>query len=463
LIGGVFAAVVLAAVALTFLPSPLYEASSRVLVKTFREDPSRPGIVGDRIPPPSRAVTQDEVMNTEVQILTERELAEKVIGSFGLAKIYPALAAKADNPAEAMELAVHKFRKQLQVTAVRKSSVITVSFRHSDPQLAAAAVNRLVDLFKEKHLAVHSEPQSSFITSQLAAYEEKLKASERNLQEYQQKSRVYSLEEQRALLLRQRTEFDSSYKIAWENISEGKRKVDSLKAQMRALRGQKERYTQTDRDKIITDAKARLLELQLKEQDLRRRYTEGNSLVVAAKREVEMVDTFIREQEKLLEHTVRTGNPVYQNMETDLFRAEAELNSQTAKAEVLKADLKDIEAQLAALDLTESRIQNLKRELAINEKNYRSYADTHEDASISEAMNRLKLSNISVVEAAVVPAKPVKPKKKLNLAAGLVLGLFSGLAAAFLAESLAATFSDPQTVEKQLGLPVLVTIPLKEE
>jgi len=402
-------------------------------------------------------------MNTEVQILTERELAEKVIRSFGLPIIYAGLVDKGDSPAEDMELAVHRFRKKLQVTAVRKSSVITVSFRHEDPQLAAAAVNRLVELFKEKHLAVHSEPQSSFITSQLVAYEEKLRASERELQEFQQKSRVYSLEEQRALLLRQRTEFDSAYKVAWENISEGKRKVASLKAQLKALRGQKGRYTPTDRDRIITDAKARLLELQLKEQDLRRRYSEGNRLVVAARREVEMVDRFIREQEKLVEHAVRTGNPVYQNMETDLFRAEAELNSQTAKAEVLKTDLKDIEAQLAALDLTESKIVNLKRELAINEKNYKSYADTHEDARISEAMNRLKLSNISVVEPAVVPAKPVKPKKKLYLAAGLVLGVFAGLAAAFLAESLAATFSDPQTIEKQLGLPVLVTIPLKED
>ena len=61
------------------------------------------------------------------------------------------------------EAAVTGFQKKLTVEGIKKSSVIEVSFRTRTPELAAQAVNLLVDFFKEKHLAVHSGTQSTFL------------------------------------------------------------------------------------------------------------------------------------------------------------------------------------------------------------------------------------------------------------------------------------------------------------
>jgi len=457
----VFISIVAVAVGVTFLQKPVFETKSTLLVKMLKDDTARPGMGtgDDRL---SLTLSQDELINTEIQILTGRELAEKVITAVQMENMYPNLVTKSAKKAEAMDQAVRVFEESLQVAGVRKSNVISVSFQHNDPEITARAVNLLVEAFRDKHLSLHSVPQSHFIGSQLASFDEKLKQSEKNLQEYQQRNRAFSLEEQRSLLLKQRADFDAAYKVTSNNLRETKERIASLNSQMKFAANNNARYTNTERDQIIVDAKSKLLEQQLKEQELRRKYTANNPLVIDAKKEVEMVNQFVKEQEEVIIGKVKTGNPVYQSMEMDLFRAEADLNSQAAKAAALNRQLRQLDNEIAGLDMSESKIQNLKREIEINEKNYRTYMDRHEDARISDAMNRHKLSNISIIQAAVTPVKPIKPKKLLNLLIGLVFGLFSGLACAFLLENAPKTFSSPESVEKYLGLPVLLTVPNKE-
>lgn len=457
----VFLSVVTAAVTGTLVKKPVFEAKSSLLVKMLKDDTSRPGMGIDNSSP-RVSLSQDELINTEIQILTGRELTEKVIGTLQLENVYPDLAKRSGNQTELMDQAVLTFGEKLRVSGVRKSNVITLSFQHNNPEIAARAVNLLVEAFKDKHLALHSDPQSSFISSQLASFEEKLRKSERSLQEYQQNNKVFSLEEQRSLLLKQRNEFDSTMKIAYDNIQENIKKVASIKSQMKYMANNDVRYTPTDRDNIIIDAKSKLLELQLKEQELRRKYTEKNRLVVDARRELEIVNNFLKEQEEGIVGKVKTGNPVYQNMETDLFRAQADLNSQAAKVNALRDQLRQIDKEIAALDMSESKIQNLKRELAINEKNFKAYADRHEEARLSDAMNRLRLSNISIIQTAVVPVKPVNQRKILDILVGILFGIVSSLGCAYFLEKFGQTFSNPESVEKYLELPVLITVPDKE-
>jgi len=72
------------------------------------------------------------------------------------------------------------------------------------------------------------------------------------------------------------------------------------------------------------------------------------------------------------------------------------------------------------------------------------------------------MTNISVIQAASVPAKPIKPKKKLNIALAIILGAVSGLGLAFISEYKNQGLSTPESAERRLGLPVLGTVPYKE-
>jgi uncharacterized protein involved in exopolysaccharide biosynthesis len=341
--------------------------------------------------------------------------------------------------------------------------VLKVSFRHKDPFIAADAVNRLIDFYKEKHLQVFSDPKSSFLETQLVNYDRKLKESENSLQSFKQKKGVFSLDEQRSLLLRQRSELDTALKYTQNVMFEMQKRIATLKENIKNISNNTTHYTNSEREKILVDARSRLLALQLNEQDLLKKYTENNRLVVNTRKDIAMVKDFLKEQEADINSKVKTGNQVYQNTEIELIKSETELNAQKGKAMALHQQLAEVDGKVRSLDYSEKEMQQLKREQTINEKNFQTYAEKAEEARITDDMNRLKMADISVIQKAIIPPEPVKPKKRMNIALAIVVGMVSGLGLAFLSESTSQSFSTPEQVENRLCLPVLAAIAYKEE
>ena len=448
----------------SFLISPVYEAKSSVLVNVGREYIYRPE---DAERGPTISVNKEETVNSEISILVSRDLIENVITTLQVKELYPELSEDSFSLLRAMgigatmtplQAAVIKFEKDLSVEVVKKSSVIEITYQHKEPQLAAKAVNLLVELYKGKHFQVHTGAQSSFLEQQLLNHEMKLNQSETELEQFKQKNRVYSLEEQRSLMLQQRMELDTDLKKTSNRIAELQKKYSSLQAQMQQIANNKSRYTQTERDKIIIEAQAKLLNLRLQEQDLLQKYKENNRLVVNVRREIELVEVFLKQQEAAITTKVNTGNAVYQEAERSALQTKADLDSQVAKDTALRRQLAQVDEEIQSLDLYEKKNKELKREVATNDKNYRAYHDKLEEALISNDMNVQRMSNVSVIQAATIPAKPIKPKKALNILLGIILGAVSGLGYAFISEFASQEFSTPESVERKLGLPVLTTI-----
>lgn len=70
-----------------------------------------------------------------------------------------------------------------------------------------------------------------------------------------------------------------------------------------------------------------------------------------------------------------------------------------------------------------------------------------------------KLNNLSIIDQAIIPTAPVKPKKSLTLAVAAMLGLMLGLGFAFVLEYMDNTFKTKDDIERLLELPVLGLIP----
>ena len=451
---------VLIGLVLSFLLPPVYEARSTVLIKVGREYISNAEVGSARA---LLSLEQQEVLNSEIQIMSNRELIEKVVTLLKVETLYPNLAKKTTSKISPREAAVLQVEKNLTVLGVKKSNVIEVSFRHGDPQVAAKVVNLLVELFREKHLKVFSDPQSTFLEKQLQIYRTKLGLSEESMQSFKQGNQVYSLDEQRSLLLKQRTELDSILKNTDHRIDELREKLRSLRNQrITSSVKNKSVYTNTEKDKILVDAKAKLLSLQLTEQDLLKRYREDSRRVEDVRNEIQTVKKFLKEQEEYISGTMETGGRIYQEVELEIIKTEADLRSQVAKAAGLRQQLSQLDGQIRTLDLNERKFQELKREMTSNEKYFRNYEDRFEEARISEDMNRNKLANISVIQPADVPAIPVRPKKKLYMLLSLIFGTFSGLGLAFISEHISQVLTTPDGVERRLRLPVLTAISIKE-
>lgn len=77
----------------------------------------------------------------------------------------------------------------------------------------------------------------------------------------------------------------------------------------------------------------------------------------------------------------------------------------------------------------------------------------------TELSGQLKGNNVRIIDPAIVPEKPIKPKKRQGLMLGLFGGLALGLALAFLVEMLDQSVRTQEDVEEKLGQPFLGSLP----
>ncbi len=449
-----FLVVVIAITLGTFLISPTYEAKSSLLVKFGREYLYTPE-VGEGRPTPL-AISQEELINSEVQILMNHDLIGKVIDTLGVNKLYPGLSTFSG--VSKTDAAINQFKKSLIAEPVRKSNVIQVSFQHHNPDFSARAVNILVDLFRQKHLQLYADPNSSFLTEQLAGYSMKLKDSEGKLEAFKQAHKLYALEEQRAMFLKQRMEADSADKDAENRMGEIDKRIGSLQSQMRVTQKNVPVTSEEVRFRVVDDANASLLSLRLREQELLEKYKEDNRLVVNLRKEIAVLEAFLKKQEHQTPKVVTGKNPVYEEMEKEMVKANADLASLQSRKVSLKGQIALIDKELKDLDAWSNSLATLTREVEANGKNFATYRARAEEARISDIMNREKMANVTVIQQATIPTEPVRPRTGYNFVLALILGSISGLGLAFFSEYAGQSLSTPETAGKRLEIPVLGSI-----
>ena len=77
----------------------------------------------------------------------------------------------------------------------------------------------------------------------------------------------------------------------------------------------------------------------------------------------------------------------------------------------------------------------------------------------TEAQRIVKASGTEVVDRAIVPEKPIKPNKTINILIAMVLGMMVSVLVIFLREGLNTKIKEPKDIESKLGLPVFGIIP----
>ena len=456
----VFLIVVTTVVVGTFLMQPVYEVDSTLLLKFGREYVYRPE-VGDR--PSQSAFDRDlePLMNAEIQILTSRNLVVNVIQKLGVKSLYPNIENRELDKALKIETAASRFQADLSVKGVAQSSTLQISFLHTNPNIAAKALNLLIDTYKDKHLQAFSDPRaSSFLQQQVDAYRQRFTDAQKKLEAFKLRHSSFAQDEQRTLLLRQRADLDATYKSSTAEAMELQRKIQSMETQAVAVSAGMPEMSTGGPFRAMDDTRTKLLELQLKEKELAAKFNDGNQALRDVRDEIELVQNVLRQQQQGLHGDSRSE--FNQEMAKGLIPLRAELQSVQAKTAVLRTQIQDVDSQLKALSGTESELQNLQLEVDSNQQNYANYQKKLQDALISRDMDRQKFTNISVIQPATPLELPVKPNKLLNILVGMFLGAAAGIGLAFLLESFNRGVNDAKIAEERLGVPVVVTVPFKE-
>src|SRR5262245_6570606 len=123
----------------------------------------------------------------------------------------------------------------------------------------------------------------------------------------------------------------------------------------------------------------------------------------------------------------------------------------------LRSLMEEQKREAIELSRIEVEYKPLQRAAEQNGKMYGLIATRQKEIDITGPM---KTNNVRVLERAIVPGAPVRPKPVQNLLLGLLLGLGTGVALAFAIEALDNTLKTQSDVEQFLGVPVLGLVPV---
>ena len=124
----------------------------------------------------------------------------------------------------------------------------------------------------------------------------------------------------------------------------------------------------------------------------------------------------------------------------------------------LRADMGQIQDRIKGLPAIQQEAVRMERDVKVNTELYQSLLNNSLQLRL---VKEGKVGNVRVLDEAVIPQNPVKPNRKVIVAAALALGLFLGIVAAFVRNSfIEQRLRDPHEVEADTGLPVFSTIPL---
>jgi capsular exopolysaccharide synthesis family protein len=123
----------------------------------------------------------------------------------------------------------------------------------------------------------------------------------------------------------------------------------------------------------------------------------------------------------------------------------------------LKVLMEQQKKEAIEISKIEVEYKPLKRSAEQEEKMYSVIASRQKEIDITGPM---KTNNVRVLERAIVPGAPVRPKPVQSLMLGLLLGLGTGIGLAFAIEALDNTLKTQTDVEQLLGTPVLGLVPL---
>ena len=122
----------------------------------------------------------------------------------------------------------------------------------------------------------------------------------------------------------------------------------------------------------------------------------------------------------------------------------------------LQSQMKDNDQKVEVLPETQQVVLKLARDVQVNTDLYTSLLNNSQTLRVVKAG---AVPDARIIDYAILPTAPIKPKKALIIAFSLILGLILGVALAFIRKALRSGVEDPDLIEKRLHIPVYASIP----
>jgi uncharacterized protein involved in exopolysaccharide biosynthesis/Mrp family chromosome partitioning ATPase len=458
------------AAAVFFLWHLPYQSEAKVLIKYVKEvKPPVQDPTAAQVTVPDHG---ENIINSEVEILTSMDLANDVVDNLGPTKILAKAGGGTNKTSAAFVI-----RSGLLLGVTNHSDVIDLIFTHPDAEMVQPILGALIVSYLHRHDEIHRPEFNEFLTEKVDEVKHKLDDTDSQLRDAKNAAGIISpLEESKKTLA------DMSAKIQQELYEAQAQMADEQETilALQRLAGKAPPPTNASAsstapapvppDKIGEYQKLcnEYFSLQAKETDLLGIYTTNNPIVQTAHQQVVKAEAAKKSMEEAYpglivmqpttssRGTTSAAAPML-DPATALQEEEIKKDALAARVKALNNNMAEIKNDVGVLTSKEGLILQLQRDRDQEATELSFYAGKLDESKAEEALSNN--SSIAVVEAPTPPSRD--PKKLYKITAGIAVG---GLAFAFLLPFLIELYLDrtlkhPTEVQSSLGLPFFISIP----
>jgi succinoglycan biosynthesis transport protein ExoP len=465
----VFLLVLLAVGVRTFTTTPMYRATTSVLI----EDERAASVAGFNTATSTEYIQDPEpYYQTQLRILTGRELGAKAVARLNLAAVpefngqgrqrtglaavlhgikrqasaavskvtggtpEPAIGQATSDP----DALINNLLGAVHVEPVRGSRLYNVSVESSNPAFAARASDTLVEEYVKQNFERRTEATAKslqFLADEIQKQQKKVEDSERAMAQYRETNNALSLEDRQNTVVASLNQVNDQYTRArTERIQK-----ESIYQQVKSLPSAAlaESIPAITNHPSVQTLRARVAELQRLRTQLNERYGPKHAQVIEN------------------EHALADATKQYQ----DALRSAVEAirnDYETAQGleRRLAAALEDSKG--AAMDLNRKSVSYtvLEREAQSNRQIYDSLIQRQNELQI---ISNSGGNNVRLMDRAVVPGSPYTPDIRRNFMVGALAGLLLALGLVVAIDYLDDTIKTPEDITRRLKMPFLGLVP----
>ena len=333
--------------------------------------------------------------------------------------------------------------EQLKVEETPDGSVITVTVQQSTPERAQSLANKIATVFQAVVEAEATERmewwEKPLTQTMLNQTRTDLKYADEALFKFQQEYPEITLN----------AEGGTQAQIILALQVKENELIDLLAgAELRLATYQAE--LDKSSEEIISETIARnpshsklqdsLNQYEIDRAELLGKYDETHPEVTAIDGKIRETEARLAKEEKEIKSTTSTYNPLHQALTEKVNETEASITSLKQQQTNVAAQIDAHHAKLGSWSDEQLRFYRLKRDVEINNAQVVALETRMREAEI---FAQARSESIKVLDKARAPEEPLKPRLKLNLALGAMVGML-----------LAATFADRQKLLQRHISPV---------
>ena len=428
-----------------------YTAHSSLLVQMSQEYVYEPR-AGDAARGAIPEVT--DVVQAEAAILASAALHQRVVEVMGPGTI---LGPRAHGtPAEQQTAAVIALGRSLEIGTAPDTGVIQLAYKSEDSRAAAAILNQIIQTYQAYRREVFRDTTTPLLAEQRDAIERQQNDTDRAYEQFLNENDIGDFATERQAVA-------ASYQTTYNELLSVEAQLRQAEGRLAALRAEMASIPAeiTLQQDLNLSVQSQIVELRADREELLGRYQPDAPPVRDIDAQLSQLEALARSGNASGVRDQRLGpNPVWQDLEMDRVRAQAERDSLAARRAVLAAQVDSLAERQGQLVALESRNGALNAEREVLSTAYRDFTARQVQSSASADLARGGADSVRVIAAATPPDRASSLRKPLLALAFLFAG-FTALCFGLMRVFLGRRFVTAGSASRTLDLPVLAVTPAK--